>query len=47
MDESYFDNGNPLQNTTFLFQKKKKSANYKEQFFLKSAHITALLLCIM
>lgn len=46
MDESYFDNGNPLQNTTFLL-KKKKSANYKEQFFLKSAHITALLLCIM
>lgn len=46
MDESYFDNKNPLQNATFLFQK-KKSANYKEQFFLKSAHITALLLCIM
>lgn len=47
MDESYFDNGNPLQNTTFLFQKKKKAPTIKNHFFPKSAHITALLLCIM
>lgn len=34
MDESYFDNGNPLQNTTFLF-KKKEAPTIKNNFFLK------------
>lgn len=37
MDESYFDNGNPLQNTTFLFQK-KKAPTIKNNFFLNCTH---------